>query len=163
MHRIVAGTPEDMAATVFGTIVVLAVIAAGSGGKGLGPWALVELVVGTTLVFWLGHVYAHALGESVKLGRRLDWREIGFVTRRQAAIPLAAVAPVMALGLGGLGVVSERGAVWLSLSLAVVTLGVQGLRYARLEHLGRTGTVVAVGVNLVIGLAIVALKATITH
>ena len=162
MHRIVAGTPEDMAGTIFGAILVLAVIASGSG-RGVEVWSLVELVVGTTLVFWLGHVYAHALGESVKLRRRIDWGEFATVARRQGAIPLAAVAPVVALCLGALGVLSERHAVWLALGLGVATLGVQGLRYARLEHLGRAGTVVAVGVNLVIGLAIVALKATITH
>jgi hypothetical protein len=111
----------------------------------------------------IGHVYAHALGESVSLGRRLDWDELRTVARRQAAIPLAAVAPCAALCLGGLGLLSVRASVWLALGLGVATLGVQGLRYARLERFGVRGTVIAVGVNVLIGLAVVALKVAVSH
>ena len=116
-HRIIAGTPEDMAGTIFGAILVLAVIAVGSSSRGLEPWLVAELAAGTTVVFWLAHVYAHALGESVELGRRIDWSELVAVARRQASIPLAAVAPVAALCLGGLGLLSGRAAVWLSMPL----------------------------------------------
>jgi hypothetical protein len=45
----------------------------------------------------------------------------------------------------------------------VATLGAQGLRYARSERMARLGTVVAVAVNLGLGLVIVALKVFITH
>jgi hypothetical protein len=40
---------------------------------------------------------------------------------------------------------------------------VQGVRYAQVEELGRTGTAVALGVNVLLGLVIVGLKALVTH
>jgi hypothetical protein len=45
----------------------------------------------------------------------------------------------------------------------VATLAVQGVRYARLEHVGRGGTFVVVLVNVLLGLAIVLLKALVAH
>ena len=45
----------------------------------------------------------------------------------------------------------------------MATLGAQGLRYARSQRMARLGTVVAVAVNLGLGLVIVALKVFITH
>lgn len=162
-HRLIAGTPADLAGMVFGAIVVLAVIAAGSTSGTLEPFRLALLAAATAIVLWIGHVYAHTLGESVTLGRRLDWDELKEVARRQAAIPLAAAAPCAALCLGGFGLLSTRGAVWLALGLGVATLGVQGLRYARLERFGFRGTAIAVGVNVLIGLAVVALKVAVSH
>jgi hypothetical protein len=152
-----------MAGTVYGTIVVLAVVAAGSSTVDVKAWPLLALVVSTTLVLWLGHVYAHGLAESVKLGRRLDTRELRVVARREAAIPLAALAPSLALCLGALGLVAESAAVWLALGLGVATLGVEGLRYARLEHLGKAWTLFAITANIMIGVAIVVLKIAVAH
>jgi hypothetical protein len=37
------------------------------------------------------------------------------------------------------------------------------VRYAQLEHLSRTATIVNVGLNLAFGLVIVALKAVVAH
>jgi hypothetical protein len=45
----------------------------------------------------------------------------------------------------------------------VSTLAVQGIRSARLERLGRIGTLVAVALNLSLGLVIVALKVLLSH
>jgi hypothetical protein len=161
--RIFAGSPEDLAGTVYGTIVVLAVIAAGSAPGEVEAWPLVALVAGTTLVLWVGHVYAHGLAESVKRGRRLDVTELRLLARREAAIPLAALAPTVAVCLGALGLISEGAAVWLALGLGVATLGVEGLRYARLEHLGYARTLFMIGANIMLGVAIVALKIAVTH
>jgi hypothetical protein len=162
-HRIIAGAPEDMAGMVFGAIIVLAVISAGSQGGTPEPWRLAILAATTAVVLWIGHVYAHALSKAVALGRRLDWSAFSAVARRQAAIPAAAIAPCAALCLGGLGVLAVRSSVWLALALGVATLGVQGLRYARLERLGWAGTAVSVSANVFLGLVIVALKAAVAH
>ena len=84
----------------------------------------------TVLVLWIAHVYAHTLAESLERGRRLDRAELVSVARRELAIPAAAVAPVAALVLAALGVLGEQTAVWLALGIGVVTLSVQGARYA---------------------------------
>jgi hypothetical protein len=162
LHRIVLGTADTIAGTVYGTIVVMGAIAAGAEGA-RDPWQLAAIVAATVIVLWLAHVYAHGLGEAIGRGRRLDRQELASVGRRELAIPLAAVAPTAALALGGLGAVRDSSAVWLALVIGVVTLGVQGLRYSALEGLGRRGTASIVGVNLMLGLVIVALKALLAH
>jgi hypothetical protein len=154
--------PANIAGTVYGTIVVMAAIAAGVA-LDLGPWQLVGSVAGGVLVIWLAHVYAHALGESLERGQRLDLTEVRSIGRRELAIPLAATAPTAALVLGGAGLLGEGTGAWLGMAIGLVILFVEGLRYARLEHLGRMAGVVTVGLNLAIGLAIVLLKALVQH
>jgi hypothetical protein len=60
-------------------------------------------------------------------------------------------------------VLEDESALWLAMALGVATLGTQGVRYARLEDLGPLGTTVAVGVNVALGLVIVALKIAVLH
>ena len=162
LRRILLGTPGSIAGTVYGTIVVMGAVTAGAGTQ-REPWSLAVVVVGTVVVLWLAHVYAHGLGESIELGRRLDRREFVSVARRELAIPLAAVAPAAALALGGLGLVAEATSLWLALGVGLATLAVQGLRYARLERFDLGRTVVSVCLNLGLGLAIVGLKVLLGH
>jgi hypothetical protein len=49
------------------------------------------------------------------------------------------------------------------LGIGVLTLAALGLRYARLERLGRSATVVAVTINVTLGLVIVALEVVLAH
>ena len=127
------------------------------------PWRLAVVVSTTVLVLWIAHVYAHGVGESIARGRRLDRPELVSVARRELAIPLAAVAPVAALAAGGIGLLGYASAGWVALAIGLVTLAVQGLRFAQLEGLGRLATATSVGVNLALGLAIVVLKALVAH
>jgi hypothetical protein len=108
-------------------------------------------------------VYSDALGESVHAGRRLTAAELGHIARREFSIPLAALLPMCAVALGALGVFRERTALWLAVAIGVATLTAQGLRYARLERLSRFATVFTVGLNLALGLGIVALKVAVAH
>ena len=85
------------------------------------------------------------------------------IGRRELAIPLAAVLPMAMITLGVLGAIEASTALWLAAGISVATLTVQGIRYARLERLSRTGTIVSVGINLSLGLALVALKAAVSH
>ena len=161
--QLVLGSPGRIAGTVYGTIVVMATVTAGAHGKQTDAGRLAVVVGVTALVFWAAHVYSDALAESLERGRRLDRAELVDVTRRELSIPAAAVAPVAALVLGGVGVLAAQTALWLALGIGVATLGVQGARYAALERLGRTGTVAVVAVNLSLGLVIVGLKALLAH
>jgi hypothetical protein len=138
-----------------------AIVAGAHGIESL--WRLDVVVGGTVVVLWLAHVYAHGLGESIQLQRRLDRAEFASVARRELAIVLAAVAPLVAIALGAAGVLSEATAVWVALGIALFTLTAQGYRYARLEELTRWGMVVSVGLNLALGLAIVGLKVAVGH
>ena len=157
------GSPTTIAGTVYGTIVVLAVLAAGGKAFEHDLWGLTAIVVITVAVLWVAHVYAHGLAESLQLDRRLDAAELGAIARRELAIPLAAVAPTAVLVLGAVGLLRGRTAVWLAVGIGVATLALQGVRYAKVERLGPTGTLVAVALNLALGLAIIALKLVVAH
>jgi hypothetical protein len=140
----------------------MAAITAGAEGA-TGMWELVAIAATAVLVIWIAHVYAHGLGESIELDRRLDGAELAAIAGRELTIPLAAVGPIAALVLGALGFIRESRALWLAIAIAVATLILQGVRYARVERLGRAGTLVAIGVNTLLGLVIVGLKAGLTH
>jgi hypothetical protein len=166
MHAVMQflfGSRATIAGTVYGTVVTLALLAAGGEAFEHDLWELVAIVVTTVIVLWLAHVYAHALAESVQLDRRLDAAELRAIARRELAIPLAAVAPTAALVLGALGLLAGRTAVWLALGVGFGTLAVQGLRYAWVERLSLGGTVAAVAFNLALGLALVALEVIVSH
>ena len=162
LSRVVFGSRESIAGTVYGTIVVMGAIAAASG-QDADAGRLAAGVSATVIVLWIAHVYSHALGETVKLGRRLDWAELASVARRELAIVLAGVAPVTALAFGALGVLRESTAGWLAMGFGLATLLIQGIRYAGVERLSRLGTAVTVGINLGLGLLIVGLKAGLGH
>ena len=165
MKQLVFGSAGagGIAGTVYGTIVVMATITAGAHGAQTDAGRLAAIVGVTMLVLWAAHVYAHALAESLERRRRLDRAELLSVTRRELSIPAAAVAPIIVLVLAAAGVLGVQRAMWLALGIGVVTLGVQGWRYAAIEQLNRTGTAKAVALNVFLGLVIVGLKALLAH
>ncbi|HTS72599.1 MAG TPA: hypothetical protein VMG74_02675 [Gaiellaceae bacterium] len=125
------------------------------------PWKLAVTVAAAVFVLWIAHVYAHALSEAVVEGRQKV--DVGSIARRELGIVLAAALPIFALLLGAIGLLHETTVVWLALGLGLVTLGVEGLRFSRLEGLGRTGTLAATGLNVALGLFVVALKVIVAH
>jgi hypothetical protein len=162
IRRVVVGSRDTVGGTVYGTIVVMGAIAAGSG-EAASPGQLAGIAAGTVLVLWVAHVYADALAETIALGRRLDRAEFASVAGRELSIPLAATAPVTALVLGALGVLGQSTALWTAMAFGLMTLLVQGVGYARVERLSKLGTVATVAINLALGLVIVALKAGLGH
>src|SRR5262249_39637780 len=117
----------------------------------------------TSLVLWVAHVYAHELAANLAAKQRLSPAELIDIAERESGIMLAAVAPILMLLLGAAGVFDETVAIWLAFGVGLLTLAVQGLRYARVEKLGWLGTLAAITVNVALGLLIVALKVTVAH
>jgi hypothetical protein len=153
----------NVAGSVYGTIVVMAALAAGSRGDETAAWELATVVGVTSAVLWVAHVYAHGLAEGLVLGRHLTARELASVARREVSIIEAAVGPVVVLGLAELGVLAPQTAVRLSLAIGIATLAFQGARYAALEHMGRLAAAVSILLNVGLGLAIVLLEVFVTH
>src|SRR5690349_10853568 len=90
LKRLALGDPGTIAGTVYGTIVVMSIIAAGAHPYEHHLWRLVVLAGGSAVVLWLAHVYSHALGESLSLGRRITREEVASVARREFAVIAAA-------------------------------------------------------------------------
>jgi hypothetical protein len=163
LEALVVGSRDTIAGTVYGAIVVLSVLTAGAPAFEHGNWHLLAVLGVTVLVFWTAHVYTHVIGESLQEGHRLERRQVIAIARRELAIPLAAVLPMTMVGLGVVGAIGASTALWLAAGISVATLTIQGIRYARLERLSRTGTIVSVAINLSLGLALVVLKVVVTH
>jgi hypothetical protein len=163
VKRYFLGRPDTVAGTVYGTIVVLAVLAAGADTYKHHLWRLDAIAATSAIVLWLAHVYSHALGESLKEERRLHAREFAAIARREYAVVVAAVLPVAVLALGAAGLLSSTAAIWAAFGAGVVTLGAQGVRYARLEDLSLGASIVSVTLNLALGLALVAAEVIVSH
>ena len=160
--RAIFGVEGGIASSVYGTVLVMATLTAASSERDH-PWRLVAIVAVGALVFWVAHLYAHALSESIELGRRILLPDLKRIARRELGIVLAAVPATAALVLGALGVVSMATALWLALGTGVAMLDAQGLRYARVEHFERSDRIRAVACNVALGLIVVGLKALLVH
>ena len=73
---------ERLAGFTYGTIVVLSVLVAGSRAFPDDAWHIAGVVVVTSVVFWLAHVYAHGLEHSVAHDEHLSLSELGRIARR---------------------------------------------------------------------------------
>jgi hypothetical protein len=163
LKRFLLGDRERIAGTVYGTIITMSVLAAAAKAYEHHLWRLAVLAGVSVVVLWLAHIYAHGLGESLKLGRPVTFAELSTIARREYSVVLASVLPLTSVVFGATGILAGRTAVVLALWLGVAALTVQGIRYAQLEQLSRGATIVTVGVNLGIGLGLVALEVFIAH
>ena len=155
--------PSDYAGAIYGSLLAASVVAGtGPGKEPPRPGELMVLLLATGVVFWLSHVYAHLVGER-GTGALLSAREFRAAAKRDWPIVQAAVPPAAAAGIGALLGMSDSGAAWLALGVAVgAQLGWALYVAARAD--ATRHRMVAVGVvNLVLGLILVALKAALTH
>src|SRR4051794_26878724 len=158
---LIFGVGSGIASSVYGTVTAMATIAA--FGDDEHPWKIAVAVALTALVFWIAHIYAHGLSESISRHRPLRPHDLGPIAHRERGLVLAAVPPLVALLLGAAGVLRENTAIWLALGIGLVTLALQGARYARLEKVGLLSTLTAIAANVGLGLLVVVLKAAIAH
>jgi antirestriction protein ArdC len=156
-------TGERLSGFIYGTIVVLAVIVGGDRAYPDDAARIAAMVVVTSIVLWLAHVYAHSIQHSVAHDEHLSVAALRRIARREAAIVEAAVPPLAALVLGTLGVISTKAAVWAAFGLGLAVLAAQGVVFARVERLGWLGTVGVVACNLALGAALVGLKLVLSH
>lgn len=147
-------TRPDDAAAIYGTIVTTAVI----GATGLQPSrTILELALGTLLVFWLAHVYAEALAHHLD-GARLRWSTISHAMTKERSMLEAPAPSLLALLLGAFGLLDDRSAVLLALWLGVGQLVGWGIAYARSQDWNWPMALLAGVVNGMFGVAIVVLE-----
>src|SRR4051812_30943967 len=78
------GRRENIAGTIYGTIIVMTTIVAANANEDH-PSRMAVIVAGTNLVLWLAHFYSQAVGEGVRRGRRLDRDELREIARHELA------------------------------------------------------------------------------
>ena len=146
----------DTAGAIYGTIVAMAVIAGTAREPGHGR--VLAITVATLAVFWLAHVYAHALSHHLRGVRRLDWAVVWSAMAEERPLLEGPIPLLVLLGLGWVRLVDERLAITLALWLGVAQLLAWGVAYARRQRWGWPTAVTAGVVNGTFGLAIVALE-----
>jgi hypothetical protein len=156
-------TGERLGGFIYGTIIVLAVIVGGARAFEHEAGYIAGLVAVTVVVFWLAHVYADSLAHAVANDEHLSLAELRRIAHREASILEAAVPPLVALLLGAFGILSTKVAVWVAFGLGLVVLCAQGITFARVERMGRLGTLAVVAANLGLGVALVGLKLLVSH
>jgi hypothetical protein len=88
---------ERLGGFIYGTIVVLSVLVAGSRAYPDDAGRIAVLVVVTSTVFWLAHVYAHGVADSIGREEHISLPDLRRMARREGAIVEATLPPVVAL------------------------------------------------------------------
>jgi hypothetical protein len=148
-----------VARTIYGTILVTALVAGISEGKDIDAWQILVSVTGTSIVFWAAHVYSEVISQRLAAGRSLSWAETGQAMSEELPMLQAGFPAALALGLSALGFYSTETAVTLAIGFGVASLFAYGVVLAHREGAGRMQTFVTACVNGTFGLVIVALKA----
>ena len=151
-------TPES-AGAIYGTIAAMAVIAGTAKDPEHGK--ALTLTIATLFVFWLAHVYAHALAHHLRGAKRLDWSAVTAAMVEEWALLQGPVPLLVLLSLGELGVLEERQAIRLALWLGVVELVTWGILYARRQNWRWLTALTAGAINGLFGLVIVALEVVV--
>jgi hypothetical protein len=149
------------AGAVYGTILVLSVIASVSEDADAGAASVLGAVLLTSFAFWIAHVYAESLTARID-HPRARWRELA----RRAVIrewPLlqAAFVPSVPLLLGVVGALSRATAIDIAIALALADLFAWGVAVGRALHQAPLRATLSGFVNVALGGVVVALKVVV--
>ncbi len=150
---------QAVARTIYGTILVTALVAGLSEDDTIDAWQILVSVTATTLVFWIAHVYAEVLSQRLAAGRSLSWRETEQALLSEFSMVQAGIPAALALALAALGVYSTDTGVTLAIGVGVAALFAYGIVLGHREGATRLQTLFAASLNGAFGLVIVALKA----
>jgi len=149
------------AASIYGTIVTAAVIAA--GGNQLNSAQLAVTVVVTLIVYWLAEQYAELLGAHTHDGRLPSARLVRSSLAEAWPMVTASFLPVASIGVAVLFGASSSDAAQGALIVTVVLLVMHGYRAGRAAGLrGKQRMIVTVIAGL-LGVAMVILKSVLQH
>jgi hypothetical protein len=153
--------PESLTGAIYGGVIATAIVVAAPRDGSPGVTAFTMLF--TSVVFWLAHVHARTLALSVAVRRRPTVGEIRHEARVEWPIVLAAVPLAVPLVLGALGVFSDVRAHRLAIGVGLLVLLLWGLVIGRRRGMGAWGTAWLCVINVGLGLAMVVLKALVSH
>jgi hypothetical protein len=151
---------HHLAGAIYGTILATTVVAATSNHpEPLGR--TVVLVLGTSIVFWLAHFYAHGLAARVIAQRPLRRAEILSIARSEWPMLQSSWPIVLTLLLGVADIIDPARAVNAALLVGVGALCTYGFLIGRREHLGWPHVLLNTAAAGGFGLAILVLKVSV--
>lgn len=151
----------NVARAIYGLIVAMSILAVWSVEPDPDATEVLESLAGTVVIFWLAHAYAAISEDMIRNRRRPTRGELRTIVSHEWPLVEVAVLPALIVGLAVVDAVSTETAIAIALYVCLAELAATGFVSA-----WRTGTrglaVVALGgVSVVLGVAIVALKALI--
>lgn len=148
---------HHLAGAIYGTILATTVVAAaGAHPQSLGRTTV--LVIGTSVVFWLAHVYSIELAARVVAGRPLEREEMLRVARAEWPMLQSSWPILLALVLGLLGVLKPTRAVDVAMALGIGALFTYGIIVGRQEGASRARILLNGLTTGAFGVAVLALK-----
>lgn len=148
---------HHLAGAIYGTILATSVVAAaGHDPETIDRAAL--LVLGTSVIFWLAHVYSLGLAARMVARRPIRRDELICLARAEWPMLQSSWPIVLALMLGVVGVIDRATAVVVALVVGIVALFAYGLVIGRQERMGWPRTLLNAMIAGTFGLAILALK-----
>jgi LPXTG-motif cell wall-anchored protein len=151
----------DLAGVIYGVILATALIAAFSEQPKVGGVATFFAVIGSAVIFWLAHGYAHILAAGVVDRSPITGWAIREALYRQLPLVLGALPPALVLLAEPLGILSEDHSDNLALLVGVALLTAFGLIAARRRNAGVVGTIVLTAISAGLGLIMIGLKAAV--
>ena len=148
-------------ASIYGTIVTAAVIAA--GGNQLTSAQLAVTVVVTLIVYWLAEQYAELLGAHTHDGRLPSARLIRSSLAEAWPMVTASFLPVASIGVAVLFGAPSSDAAQAALIVTVVLLVLHGYTAGRAAGLHGKQRVVVTFIAGLLGVAMVILKSVLQH
>jgi len=144
----------DGASAVYGTILTASLLIAVTGDAVM----VMGTIALTVLVFWLAHVHVAILRRVVRTGEHVDWAAARAALIEEWPLAQASLTPLAPILLAALGVLALPTARWIGVGICVVELVAWGVAISRLAGLGRRGTTLTIGINVVLGVALIGLK-----
>ena len=149
---------RNLAGAIYGTILATSVVAGLSEGGTVEKGPAAAVVLSSSLVFWLAHVYAGVLGHHLRPGHGFSWSRVGAIARHEWPILASGFPPAIVLALGSIGLLSRDTAYAVAIGVGIASLVVWGVAYAREQGYHTVVVALAGAVNGLLGLVIVALK-----
>ncbi|MFM7246761.1 MAG: hypothetical protein ACKO2Y_04725 [Actinomycetota bacterium] len=144
----------DGASAVYGTILTASLLIAVGGG----PVMVMGSIALTALIFWLAHVHVAILRRVVRTGEHVRWPAARAALVEEWPLAQASLTPLAPILLAALGLLALPTARWIGVGICVVELVAWGVAISRLAHLGRRGTALTIGINVVLGVTLIGLK-----
>lgn len=142
-----------VADAVYGTILVLAVVAALSQDKQAGPGAIAAGALATSIVFWVVHVYAEVLSRRTGGDTTPTRPMVAAAARQEWPLVEAALAPLAPLLLGAIGLFSRGTSITLAIAVGLADLG--GWGYVAGRAMGQSRVKSGLSALVVVGLGLV--------
>ena len=147
------------AGAIYGTVVYLTSLALLEEDR-TDPEDAAAILVGTALVFWLAHVYAHLVPRIAAEGRLRTGRFLE-TAADQSGILVAVAIPLIPLVLAMLGQLEDQAGLRAAIAAGVLSLGAFAVREARAAGLGWGRTLWVATVLLAAGVGLLWLEVSL--